>query len=565
MKVGENKFFILNNDNWYKFNDENAIAILTSLTNQFVKLKDMNIKASQLSWCEVPFYKNLRIIRFQPRKKDGSNTGYFICTNDYCQVNYLDGTSHLIHNINAKGLLDLSGDNLIQYLMFFCFFVHGDKGPFLIIDSIKNQLLKKIDEKFLKKYIFPIESECKENDDRIVFKTPVIYSNVIFKATFHIHETGMIEMLEDEPLGELPSGCNYQPVRFPELKTLSVDEEDVRINTDEKMFKFIDIKALIEKVNSIDEQGKHIYKNYLDKLTQSKGYLPLATLDISRVERGLERLYEVHPQFSNVIDYIGNEIMLSTWLGDGVLDLESLIFESKPGVGKTRFVHDLAAVFSVPYEFINCANLSSGIVLTGLSPKWRGGSPGRITQFLLKSGVGNSIAVLDEVDKKSLSQENNNAEGPLLNLLEKKNAEYFFDEGLDLKVNLRHLNIFATCNEIKNLSDPVQSRFKHFKIDLPNEAQRVQILHSIYHDIVTENPWGKSFKAKLESEVAEHIASIAIPPRLAKRLLHESCVKAAFRYKKSKAKFKKIVIEPKDVLAVKFDLPEKKRKIGFVN
>lgn len=126
---------------------------------------------------------------------------------------FFDGTSPMIHEYNATRGIDLSNkDKALQYLHFFCAFVRGEEGAFNVIsdpsvlkvrctasssdvaDTIDNLQQTKIGE-----------WTGAESPNKWEIHTNILYGDAVFKAHFAIQDSGMIEMLEDDPIaGDLP-------------------------------------------------------------------------------------------------------------------------------------------------------------------------------------------------------------------------------------------------------------------------------------------------------------------------------------------------------------------------
>lgn len=134
----------------------------------------------------------------------------------------LNGTSPPIHEINAKQqddhrLLTLTVENAADYLRFFCFFVRGEEGPFLITESIDQE---EISRELSAEERMEIANACHPAWLSYTADVPeayfcaalVYYSNAIFGADFKILETGMIEMLNDEPIASDLSQRIHSPI-----------------------------------------------------------------------------------------------------------------------------------------------------------------------------------------------------------------------------------------------------------------------------------------------------------------------------------------------------------------
>jgi hypothetical protein len=121
----------------------------------------------------------------------------------------LNGTSPPIHEVNALAPVKITDDNVLEYLRFFCFFVRGEEGPFLIAESMDNpDMPAGMDDKtrtVVSGTIRPASYEGRNEAGFFLCDAVVFYSNALFIANFAVQPGGMIEMLDDEPIAaDLP-------------------------------------------------------------------------------------------------------------------------------------------------------------------------------------------------------------------------------------------------------------------------------------------------------------------------------------------------------------------------
>lgn len=133
-------------------------------------------------------------------------------------VYHLNGTSPPIHEVNAKSGQKLTADVVVPYLKFFCFFVRGEEGPFLIIDSLDCPYLPKImrapneegeethtEHELLASRYQSVRTFGTEEDGTFRVSATLFYSNAIFVADLLVQPSGMIEMKSDAPvMADLP-------------------------------------------------------------------------------------------------------------------------------------------------------------------------------------------------------------------------------------------------------------------------------------------------------------------------------------------------------------------------
>ncbi len=108
----------------------------------------------------------------------------------------LNGQSPPIHQINELQPPHIDEETLLHYLAFFCFFVRGEDGPFLVVDRMNNGYMPKMKES--DGNIFRAPRIWGLNEKRQWRVSALIYYGAgIFLADFLVDPGGMIEMLND--------------------------------------------------------------------------------------------------------------------------------------------------------------------------------------------------------------------------------------------------------------------------------------------------------------------------------------------------------------------------------
>jgi hypothetical protein len=167
-----------------------------------------NAKTTEVGWRTLPFYDNVVLIRLRDRTWGKPKLSIYYLT-DQGTLFRLNGTSPPIHEVNAKAPIKVSEQNVLEYLRFFCFFVRGEEGPFLIAESMDDPYMPQTDDPKTKAVIEgtvrPASYEGKNEQGYFMCDSVVYYSNALFIATFAVQPGGMIEMLNDEPIAaDLP-------------------------------------------------------------------------------------------------------------------------------------------------------------------------------------------------------------------------------------------------------------------------------------------------------------------------------------------------------------------------
>ncbi|HPJ39496.1 MAG TPA: hypothetical protein PLT75_13700 [Spirochaetota bacterium] len=117
----------------------------------------------------------------------------------------LDGSSTPIHEVNELDPVKVTKENAGEYVRFFCFFVHGEEGPFFIIEDSDHPVLDKKKMEYMmikdiKNKCIPLEYKGMPGDNTFELTGTVFYGNALFSALFTVTANGMIDMTDDEPL-----------------------------------------------------------------------------------------------------------------------------------------------------------------------------------------------------------------------------------------------------------------------------------------------------------------------------------------------------------------------------
>ena len=166
--------------------------------------------STQVHWRMLPFYDSVALIRVKEPSWANPDLVIYYLT-DQGNLFRLNGTSPPIHEVNAKAPIKVTEENVLEYLRFFCFFVRGEEGPFYIAESMTDpnmpQQMDETTRSVIEGTIRPASYEGMNDQGHFLCDAVVFYSNALFIANFAVQPTGMIEMLDDEPIAA------YLPVK----------------------------------------------------------------------------------------------------------------------------------------------------------------------------------------------------------------------------------------------------------------------------------------------------------------------------------------------------------------
>ena len=112
----------------------------------------------------------------------------------------LDGDSPPIHSMNAKTTPAFNDENVLSYLRFFCHFVHGENGPFAIVQSADDSIVPdNAPEQMLA--LMPRPARLLKRDEQGYHCEALVwYAEDLYLSNFIVRESGMVDMIEDEVL-----------------------------------------------------------------------------------------------------------------------------------------------------------------------------------------------------------------------------------------------------------------------------------------------------------------------------------------------------------------------------
>jgi len=325
--------------------------------------------------------------------------------------------------------------------------------------------------------------------------------------------------------------------------------------------KIFDVETMQKRKESAGQRS-NVYQNmklFLSYLEGTDGELELVPVYRSMLSN-LMRLVLTFPNFGEVIEYYAHQIALQLLDEEAYFSVDPVLIAGSPGIGKTAFSNALTKVLNAPIDILSFSSATAGFVLSGSTPTWSEGKPGRIVELMAKTRVANPLIMIDEIDKVS-GDIRYSPFGPLYQLLEDETAKNFTDEGLEIATDCRYINWAATANDLDFVPEPILSRFAIFHIETPTNKEMGKVIRSIYQNVLKNNRWGRYFSAELDKTVIEKIIEFNVSPRRIQKELKKACAKIAFDYALAKRRHKGLFKIMEKHIVIKSET--KKMPIGF--
>ncbi len=327
--------------------------------------------------------------------------------------------------------------------------------------------------------------------------------------------------------------------------------------TDEWQYPFdVDFKVLVsgqpDLHKDVHEEERSRLAKVFNKPLPLKKFGPAYREQIAYIESTLQSRY---PYMGQVNEYIGDMLSINGG-GSSFIHIPPTLLVGAPGLGKTSYWIDLAGLMGLEWSLVDVGSMTSGFILTGSHPTWRSSTCGAISKCIMQKNISNSIVILDEIDKLHYRKEND-VESPILNLLEKNTAKMFKDEyfgGIEFDASV--LSFLATANDTLYMSEPLLSRLKVFHIPSPTREQKIDVIDSMWKELLSNYKLEKAFESysiREDLEVMDILTSVD-SFRSIKSFLSQAIGKALKQQYESYHLTAKIVGDL---------IPEKKRSIGF--
>lgn len=241
------------------------------------------------------------------------------------------------------------------------------------------------------------------------------------------------------------------------------------------------------------------------KMGQFKTLWQASKLVDSPISSSLKVLDEQFPWMKPVTRNVSNQIRAREFGTQRAFKIRPILLVGLPGGGKTSYCRALADLLKVPFRVFMGAGSDGSQAMRGVARGYSTASPGFVPRMIAQENTANGLILVDEIDKCASGRHNGSLLDVMLQLLEPATSSVYYDEALEVRLDLSHINWIATANSLADIPKPLLSRFEIILAGEPDSDGYTKAIIKTRLDYANEIGVDARMMPELDNEDVESI------------------------------------------------------------
>ena len=184
---------------WLKADPSQAKKIMATL-NDHIKPVAFDADKTTVRFRGLPFYKNVKFYELTDLTAVPAARKYALA--DDKNVYMINWTNGPIYEVNENTPIELTPQNVADYVRFFFSYVRGRHGRFIVVENFED--IKWQNEppaqgrKVMQDILHPVSLIAEDQDGTFTLEAFMLFKDSLFRTLIHVKKDGNVDMSDEE-------------------------------------------------------------------------------------------------------------------------------------------------------------------------------------------------------------------------------------------------------------------------------------------------------------------------------------------------------------------------------